>query len=232
MQANYNIGIMGKKGSGKTELVKKSIVNMDRYIVVDVMGEYEKGVIFYKFENMIQFLNNYKEDNFHIIFRPTNDQETDYLFSAIEKLNRFTLVLEEADNWCNPNKIDQRLLDHVRYGRHFRKNLIWVSRNPFEINRNLTRQSDLLITFVQTEPRDLEYFSKYPFDKDLTTLKEFEYACSGDKELISVFEGEKHLEMPEETPEEKKELENEPDAPVPEEKNTEKEKAENPTEEI
>ena len=193
MQDNYIIGVMGKKGSGKTELTRKALVNIRRYIVVDVMAEYEKGVVFYDFDPMLAFLNQWKRNDFHIIFRPSSDPDVDNLFDTIQKLNNFTLILEEVDRWCDPNRIDQRLLNLVKYGRHFKRNLIWISRNPFEVNRNLTRQYDLLISFVQTEPRDLEYLAKYPFDKDLTKLKEFEYSCAGDIDLVTMFKGEKYL---------------------------------------
>lgn len=193
MQDNYIVGVMGKKGSGKTELTMKALVNIRRYIVVDVMAEYEKGVVFYDFDKMLKFLNQWKRNDFHIIFRPTSDPDTDKLFDTVQKLNHFTLILEEVDRWCDPNRIDQRLLNLVKYGRHFKRNLIWISRNPFEVNRNLTRQYDMLISFVQTEPRDLEYLAKYPFDRDLTTLKEFEYSCAGDIDLVSMFKGEKYI---------------------------------------
>jgi len=44
---------------------------------------------------------------------------------------------------------------------------------------------DLLISFTQTEPVDLKYFSNFNFNCDLEALKEYEWAYNGDVQVIT-----------------------------------------------
>jgi len=178
---NYIIGIMGKKGSGKSNLIKKYMLkNMVRYIIIDTLYEYEDDRIFYNIDELYDYLKENKDRAFKIIFRPENDNDIEILFQISKTINNYTLVIEEVDFYADTFHINENLLYNIKYGRHFGRNIIWVSRSPYEINRFLTRQTDLLIVFKQTEPRDIEYLNKYKFDKNIQLLGKYEYAISGD----------------------------------------------------
>jgi len=184
MQNNYIIGVLGKKGSGKTEFVISSLEHIKRYIVFDPLAEYP-GVIFDNSNELFVFLDEVREVDFNIVYRPMEKEDEENFFRIINEIDDYTLIAEEVDFLCDSHNINPELDALTRYGRHFKRNLIWISRNPFEINRFLTRQSDLLVSFRQTEPRDLEYFKNYTFNKNLMTMKEFEFAYWGDQEIIT-----------------------------------------------
>lgn len=187
LKNNYIIGILGKKGSGKSELVKGSLPFINRYIVVDALHEYD-GIIIYELEDLIAFIRGYNQTNYKVVYRAKNKFDTEDFLRLSTAMNDFTMVLEETDFYCNPHKINEYLEHNIKYGRHYNRNLIWVSRRPAEINRLLSSQSDLLISFKQTEPIDLKYFSYYTFNKDLKNLNEFEYAFCGNPEYLKIFQ--------------------------------------------
>jgi len=181
---NHIIGVMGKKGSGKTVFVKDALKSMKRYIVVDTLYEYN-GVVFYNWNELVCFLDEVRDIDFKVIYRPLSDEDRESFFELINEINNYTLVIEEIDFYCNSHWLHPEIDHLTRYGRHYKRSLIWISRNPFEVNRFLTRESDVLITFRQTEPRDLDYFKKYDFNKEIQDLKEYEYAFWGDKQMIT-----------------------------------------------
>jgi len=181
---NHIIGVMGKKGSGKTVFVQESLKNMKRYIVVDTLHEYN-GAIFYNWIDIVCFIDEVRDIDFNIIYRPLNDEDREEFFELINVINNYTLVVEEIDFYCDSHNMHPELDHLTRYGRHYNRSLIWITRNPFEVNRFLTRQSDVLVTFKQTEPRDLDYFKKYNFNKEIETLKEYEYAFWGDEQIVT-----------------------------------------------
>lgn len=174
---NYIIGIMGRKGSGKTEFLKKCLENIDRYIIVDTLKEYEKGIIFDDVYKLNEFVKLHGSNNkMKIIFRPQDDESMEKFFIITIRICNYTLIMEEVDYWCNQYQIHPILKKAIKYGRHENKNLIWISRCPYEINRFLTRNCDLLVSFVQTEQRDLEYLNKLSFGRTIGDLGEWEFA--------------------------------------------------------
>lgn len=171
---NTIIFIAGKKGSGKTSFAKKEVLPaFDRLVTIDSLSEYEHGYIV---NTIVEFINvieaNYKKPFFNIIYRPLDEKETKF-FEIVKDLRNVSIVIEEADMYSNPYKQDKNFERLVRYGRHFSQDLIVISRRPAEISRNITAQADIVLTFQQTERRDIDYF-KYYTDRaeNLANLKQ------------------------------------------------------------
>jgi len=195
---NEIIGINGKKGSGKSYFVQHKIIpSLGAFIILDKMEEYRGGMVFENpgimktyIQRMIKAGKMYK-----CIFRWTNDDQIEQVWEMLcdgEKmlLENFTLVVEEVDLYCDSYGIQPELDYLIRYGRHDSVSLIWVSRSPFEINRMLTRLTDVYVTFVQSEPRDINWLKDFNWSKDPTTLARYEYGyanLSGDERVLKKF---------------------------------------------
>jgi hypothetical protein len=185
---NYNIGVMGKKGSGKSHLVKHYILpKVKRYLVLDSLREYKEGVICGSIDDLKNYIFQCENGRMKGIFRPENDTDVEEFLALTRHVNTCFFILEEVDLIADSNRINDDLLYNIKYGRHYERSILWISRCPYEINRFLTRQTDLMITFKQTEPRDLDYLAKYSFNKDIATLGQYEYAYTGDEKILQDF---------------------------------------------
>ena len=191
--ANYIIGVLGKKGSGKSFEIKRMLIYIDRYIVIDPMGEYDNCVIAESYDELYSYIQGFHSGKFGVACRFENEDDLEQLWQLSNEINDFTLVVEEADMYADSNDVHPALLNRLKHGRHKGRNTIWISRSPYEIHRYLTRQTDIIICFLQTEPRDVKYLENYTFDKDVTQLnyKEYEYAVwlsyPGASELLTKF---------------------------------------------
>lgn len=180
---NFIITILGKKGSGKTHLAKNIIALCPLPVfIIDSLHEYSQGVIYNNIKDLIyDYVNKLNKSNVYIL-RPVSDIDIDTMFKCVYKINNtLTLVCEEADMYCNPYKIDEYFSNIIKYGRHYNHNIIAISRRPAEINRLLTSQSDCIITFRQTEARDLQYLKQITQDADkAVNLDKYQYMIIGD----------------------------------------------------
>jgi GTPase SAR1 family protein len=154
--------VIGKRGSGKSCLVKYLIREARRLVIYDVMAEYKQGVCF-SVENTDQFLSfwykTYKRD-FRLIWRPLKvKDEVEAIARGVYVLGNITFVVEEIDAVCTAWIMPEWLSYCVQRGRHKNIELIGVTPAPFGINRDLTRQAKRIIVFNTTEPKDLDYLA-------------------------------------------------------------------------
>lgn len=70
------------------------------------------------------------------------------------------LGIDEVSYWTKPNQTAPGLSDLIRYGRHWRVDLIGIARRAAETSREFTAQADELYIFATHEPRDLAYFAE------------------------------------------------------------------------
>lgn len=166
---NTNALVFGKKGFGKSTWVEEVLTaNLPRVVFVDtLLKDYTRGTIFTNFaEFQAAMTRVHSTGNFRFIVRcPGFESLVFELFRFNNRLGRAliqnaALVVEEVTTYCDSNYIAPAILSHLQYGRHAGNALIGVARGPFEINRHLTRQADLIVSFRQDEERDLEFFRK------------------------------------------------------------------------
>lgn len=104
--------------------------------------------------------------HFRLICRFQVDEDIDRFFDFVFTTGNCLLVLEEVDWLCNSRSIHPGLENIIKYGRHKKIDMIAVSRRPAEISRLLSSQADEVISFQQTEPRDLQYLAERGFDRE------------------------------------------------------------------
>lgn len=139
------------------------------------MGEYTNGLIFLDFVEWCSKIET--SDSFRHILR--FDSEWDY-FCAIEvayEAGDLLLVIEEVTVFANDKSIDKTFDRIIRFGRHRNISMIGATQRCANIPRLLTSQMDGIISFRQTEPRDLEYMSKVVGEdaKKISQLGEHEF---------------------------------------------------------
>lgn len=176
--------IFGKRGSGKTTLVRGLVASCDRLFILDPLAEYTTrfGLQFHNINDLINHvmhLSNPRRDALHYCFYPPGEmQGADYLLRVSEIVQNCTVVLEEIDLICSAAYIPPYLSNSIRRGRHFNVDLICVSRRPAEVPRLLTSQAQRFYLFRFTEPRDLKYIAD-TFDNDtadrVSSLGQYQY---------------------------------------------------------
>lgn len=180
---------MGRKGQGKTTLTKK-IISDKNFVVLDVLGEYDFENIS-NIKTLIERLNQIIENNsdFQISVKIQSDKMLEdvakvlWVFAKHYKRD-WWLVCEEASIYARNNS-NSKILDFAKYGRHFKVNQIYVSRNTAEISKQITSQADLIISFNQVEPRHLEVLKQYGFDiNKVQSLKKGDFICLGDSQIV------------------------------------------------
>ena len=154
--------VIGKRGSGKSFLVKHLIREARRLVVYDLMTEYKHGVCFGSEDlaECIDFWHKFFKRGFRIIYRPLNvKEEIEWLSQGVYVLGDVTFVVEEIDAVCTAWVMPEWLSYCVQRGRHKNIELIGVTPAPFGINRDLTRQAKRICVFNTNEPKDLQYLS-------------------------------------------------------------------------
>jgi len=149
--------ILGKKGQGKTTKAKELIKGRERLIILDTLGEYQEEPI--QLENLTTlkiYLSQKTPFRFRIAYK-YEEEDIEDIFSVLYKIEQYTLVLEEVDNYSSANFCPVDLRKIIRYGRHKGINVIATSRRPASVNRLLSSQADDMYIYRFTEPRDITY---------------------------------------------------------------------------
>jgi len=153
--------IFGKTGSGKSTLNKRLLLpNLDRCIIIDALLEYENGIVFTKFTDLVDYVNDnelyFPEKKFNLIVRFDNDSDIEYLFKLIYEIGNLYLVLEEAEIYISPYAKQSNFLRLVRYGRHKAISIIGIARRTSELSLDFRSQVNTIYTLKQTEVKDLK----------------------------------------------------------------------------
>jgi len=158
MPDNTIITVLGMKGSGKTTLVKEMVSDWDRVVIVDANGEYESGVIAWGLEESVNALKRYESSQrFNLSLRLERKEDSLKIIRLSYLLSDVLVVIDEASLYSSSAFMPDEIGRLVRFGRHKQISLFFVARRASEIPRDITANSDIVVSFRQQEPRDKEY---------------------------------------------------------------------------
>lgn len=156
---NDVFAFFGRKGSGKSYLVKQVIREYPRVIVIDSLAEYDKGFdVFEGKRDCITAMRDVSDQpKYRLALRclPVEDnlELIDYMYEFPGAL----IVVEETSLYTKSNFLPEPIAKLVRYGRHREIDQFYIARRPSEVARDITAMADLVVSFQQREPRDVKY---------------------------------------------------------------------------
>lgn len=181
---NEIITVLGKKGHGKTTLIKNRLIpRYDKPIfILDSNGEYSQGLIFRDSKDFHLYLIQGKTNPCGVyILRPKYPEDSENFFKIAYAIGNLTLIIDEVDKYCSPHYISPEFRAIINYGRHSAINVIAAARRAARVNSDLLSQSDYLVSFRQTGKNDLDAFRKiYDGIDGVITLNRYKYLIFGD----------------------------------------------------
>lgn len=186
LQANQKdrfIGsIFGMQGAGKTSFVIRHILPFcpKPVFILDTLNDYNQGVCFYSMYALKDHLvkHNKNLSGIHTV-KLDNDKDCNAFFELFTKVKEpATVIIEEADKFMGSAHYDinDDIKNIINYGRHWGQNLIFIARRPARLNKDVTSQSNFIISLRQTESGDIKKLSaSYDDAGKLSDLQEWNY---------------------------------------------------------
>lgn len=159
---NRIVGIVGRKGSGKSTRVATLLKYAPRIVVWDPMEEHRIALPD-SIEGISDGLYDYFDEaqgckTFALAYAPGDNLERDFeqVCELVYDYGTMLFCVEEAPLVCRANFMSPVFGKIVRTGRHRSIDLLWTAQRASEVSRSLTSATDVFILFSQTEPRDLD----------------------------------------------------------------------------
>ncbi len=157
---NEIIGIVGRKGSGKSTALRKLVSSAARLVLWDPLGEHKFCPNPLKTtEQLRQFFEWTRgRENFAGRFVPESDLTEAFNGFAELVYRRGWLVCgaEEVPMISQPNWLPPGFDKLCRLGRHRAVSIVWTAQRMSEVARRLTAATDRFFLFRHTEPRDID----------------------------------------------------------------------------
>ena len=145
--------ILGKRGSGKSELAKHFLREMDKneypILILDVNDEYDKD----EFENAVIFKTKSLEDYF--------EKYDEALYRFVNSNNSGMIVFEDSDVLISQSRLPMPIYDLVIRGRHKNMGCMFLFRRANNIHKQLLYNSHHIFIPKITLPNDIQYLSMY-----------------------------------------------------------------------
>jgi hypothetical protein len=157
---NRIVGVVGRKGSGKSTRVHDLLRYCPRFVVFDVMGEHaaQDGNQLESLASLARFLKWSREEQmFAATYVPSGelDEEIEEVSRLVYARGHLCFVCEEIPLYAQAGYMPPLLGKLVRTGRHQQIDIVWTAQRAAEVPRTVTSLTDLWVLFSQTEPRDL-----------------------------------------------------------------------------
>lgn len=145
--------ILGKRGSGKSELGKHFLREMDRneypILIMDVNDEYSRD----EFKNAVIFKSKTLDEYFQGYAKR--------LSSFIDSNNSGMIVFEDADVLISQSKLPMPIYDLIIRGRHKNMGCMFLFRRANNIHKQVLYNSHHIFIPKVTLPNDVNYLSEY-----------------------------------------------------------------------
>jgi len=175
--------VIGRKGSGKSTIVREIVADYPRVMVLDSLAEYDDCDVVEEDDCPEALLKASGQSKFRIACRCLGlEDNLDLMRIAYEMPPKTLIVIEEASLYASPTHLPDEMAALIRYGRHRELDLVFVARRPSELHRDVTANADVLVTFQTQEPRDIMYLRSFYGDEALTlpTLPLYHIKVFGD----------------------------------------------------
>jgi hypothetical protein len=157
---NKIVGVIGRKGSGKSTIFRKILQRSSCIFLFDTMGEHDWiPNRFYTLDEVRQFLGWARSQRqFAGSFIPEDDLEASFqpIADWAYREGELSFGIEEVPFFCSPGHVPAQLDRIVRLGRHRQLSVIYTGQRMSEIARRLTAATDAFVLFQHTEPIDLD----------------------------------------------------------------------------
>jgi ABC-type cobalamin/Fe3+-siderophores transport system ATPase subunit len=157
---NKITAILGRKGSGKSRMLRDLLGKEPRIVLWDVLGEHNwcpnRIADLAQLDGFFSWTR--KREKFAARFVPLNALEStfDPVCDMVYRRGHLAFGVEEVAMISQPNWLPEGFDKMVRLGRHRVVDILWTSQRAGEVARRLTAQTDVFIIFRHTEPRDLD----------------------------------------------------------------------------
>lgn len=166
---------LGQTGSGKSYGAAQFFQTLPRAFVAECGYDEFPALRFSEFPDVVSYLSGIRAfDNPNVPFRVSYTPriaEYPLVFEISLELGNCWLFLEEADRFGEP--ADCWAYDEViTRGRHRGISICALSLHPFKLPIDLRRQATSIVSFRQTEPRDVAWIEDHvgPIAQELPQL--------------------------------------------------------------
>ena len=159
---NKIIGIIGRKGTGKSRRLRGLLRYCPRFLVFDVLGEHapqDEKNRFESTEQLTRFLKwSRSQDTFAGVYVPDVDleEEIEEVSRLVYARGQLCFACEEVPLYTQAGYMPPLFGKLIRTGRHQQIDIAWTAQRAAEVPKTLTALTDIFILFSQTEPRDLD----------------------------------------------------------------------------
>jgi len=158
MAANFIIGAVGRRGSGKSTCVRSIASTCPRVAVLDICAEHDWVPNRIRPADWPRFVAwSLSRSRFAGAMVPDQlDEDLPVFADTVFDRGDLVVVLEELPMYSQPQYLPPQLDRIIRLGRHRAVSVIWTAQRAAEVPRRVTAATDAFVLFRQTEPRDLD----------------------------------------------------------------------------
>lgn len=158
--------VLGRRGCGKTTTIRQKVSSKPRLLIFDTLAEYSSsGRVFRDILPFIDYVEKNQYGQFRAVYQPIDNSDLEQPFSDFLRVawivGDCTIVVDEVDQVSSAISVPDSLARNLRYGRHRKISIIAASRRAADVPRLITSQADELVSFNQTEPRDISYIEAF-----------------------------------------------------------------------